>query len=242
MLVSEIMLQQTQADRVVGYFERFMGLFPSIEDLADASLGEVLAAWSGLGYNRRARYLHEAAGQIASRGWPTSVAGLLELPGVGPYTARAIAGFAFNAEEVPVDTNVRRVLSRWHGEALDGHALQLMANRDRESSDTSVWTQAVMDLGAGVCRPRVPKCNECPVAAWCSGPETYVPPRAQARFEGSARQLRGSIIRKLIDGPVTREALVRSSGFPADAVDDALTDLQGEGLITRTGGRYRLPD
>jgi endonuclease III len=139
-LVSEIMLQQTQASRVVPFFDRFMAQFPSVEDLAAAPLSDVLGAWSGLGYNRRARSLHAAAHQISTNGWPATIPGLMELPGIGPYTARAVACFAFGHDEVPVDTNLRRVLSRWHGEPMEGKVLQQIAEGDSDPRPS--WTSA----------------------------------------------------------------------------------------------------
>ena len=149
-LVSEMMLQQTQVDRVVPYFGRFMAAFPTPEALADAPLSRVLELWSGLGYNTRAKRLRDAAAVVAAHGWPQDVEGLQALPGVGPYTARAIAAFAFRAPVAAVDTNLRRVLSRWHGEELSPPLLQAVADRDL-GSDAAEWNQAMMDLGARVC-------------------------------------------------------------------------------------------
>ena len=129
-LVSEVMLQQTQVQRVVPFFKAFLRRFPTVGDLAGAPLRDVLEVWSGLGYNGRARRLHLAAIVIATDGWPDTVTGLNGLPGVGPYTANAIACFAWGADAVPVDTNIRRVLSRWHGEPIEPRHLQAIANAD----------------------------------------------------------------------------------------------------------------
>ena len=123
---------------------------------------------------------------------------------------------------------------------MDGKALQQIAEVDCDQGDRPGWVQAVMDLGATVCVPRSPGCAQCPVASWCSGPETYVAPRAQARFEGSVRQLRGAIVRRLVRGSASRSELVTSSGFPAAAVEDALADLTRERLVELTDGRYRI--
>ena len=240
-LVSEVMLQQTQAERVIPFFDRFLEAFPTLDDLAAAPLRRVLERWSGLGYNNRAKRLHEAARVIAARGWPDTVAGLEELPGVGPYTARALGAFAFSWPVVPVDTNLRRVLSRWRGVPLDGAALQAAADAD-SSADTAEWSQAVMDLGARICRPRDPACAVCPVFEWCAGPGTYVTPRRQTRFEGSARQVRGAVVRSLVAAPSDVTGLAAATGFPAPAVLDALSALSDDGLVTESGGRYRLPE
>jgi len=229
-LVSEVMLQQTQAERVVPVFERFVAEFPTPRVLAAAPLARVLAAWSGLGYNARAQRLRAAAEIVAHEGWPDTVAGLQELPGVGPYTARAVASFAFGVDVPAVDTNLRRVLSRWHGEELTHSALDHVAEHDL-GEDAAEWNQAMMDLGATICRPRAPLCDTCPVEQWCAGPDAYVPPRRQGRFQGSSRQLRGAIIRRLVAGSATFTALVECTGFGPVAVQAALRDLSADGLI-----------
>jgi A/G-specific adenine glycosylase len=232
-LVSEFMLQQTQAARVAPFFERFMGRFPTLESLAEAPLGDVLEAWAGLGYNGRAMRLREAAQRIMVTGWPDDLVGLQELPGVGPYTAAAIASFAFGMRVAAIDTNLRRVLSRWYGEPLDG-ALLRSAAEAALADDAASWNQAMMDLGATTCRPRNPLCEECPVEEWCSGPQAYVSPHPQARFEGSARQLRGAIVRAVVRAPQTFEDLRRETGFPTEEIELALDDLEDEGLIVET--------
>ncbi len=241
-LVSEVMLQQTQVDRVIPFFERFLEQFPTVAVLAAAPLREVLTAWSGLGYNSRAHRLHQAAVEIDESGWPGGVQELAALPGIGPYTARALASFSLGLDVVPIDTNIRRVLSRWHGEPLDAAALQTIAEADAGESDTSAWTQAVMDLGAALCRPRSPRCDACPVSSWCAGPDAYVPPHPQSRFEGSGRQLRGAIIRRLVTSPTTPENLAATTGFPLTSVHDALDNLASEGLVEANGNQFRLPE
>jgi A/G-specific adenine glycosylase len=241
-LVAEVMSQQTQIIRVVAHWELFMVVFPTVEDLAAAPLASVLRAWSGLGYNTRAKWLHEAAQDIARSGWPATSEGLAALPGVGSYTARAVAAFAFGERVAAVDTNLRRVLGRWHGERLDGTALELAA-ADSLGDDASSWNQAVMDLGATLCKPRDPACSLCPVAAWCTGPDVYEPPRAQARFEGSKRQVRGAIVRSLARGATTFDDLVAAIGFSPDQVDDAVALLVAEGLVDEAeDGTLQLPD
>ena len=184
-LVSEVMLQQTQAARVVPRYERFLARFPAPADAAAAPVADILAAWSGLGYNRRALNLHRAARAIADRGWPDD---LTELPGVGPYTAAAVGNFAFGREVLPVDTNVRRIQERT-GESFDASC-----------------TQALFDLGATVCLARIPRCGTCPLAAGCpSRGSRYEPRRKQSRFEGSFRQRRAIALRAVAGGEQTAD-------------------------------------
>ena len=241
-LVSEVMLQQTQVARVVAHYGHFLATFPDVTKLAAAPLADVLAAWSGLGYNRRAQRLHAAARLIVEDGWPETIEGLEVLPGVGVYTARAVACFALGGDTVPVDTNLRRVMSRWHGEPLGGQLLDVTAEEDRHRAPAALWTQALMDLGASICSPRAPLCPRCPVSAWCAGPEIYVAPRRQGRFEGSIRQLRGAIVRALISERATERELVNATGFDSRQVRAALEDLAEEGLVVSDTNHYRLPD
>lgn len=241
-LVSEVMCQQTQAERVIPFYERFITRFPSVEALAEAPLKDVIALWNGLGYNARAKRLHEAARHIAATGWPDDVAGLERLPGIGAYTARAIAALSFGAHVAAVDTNLRRVLSRWHGEELTALGLERAAAGALADTDAAVWNQAVMDLGAALCRPRQPACASCPVSAWCAGPETYVPPRPQGRFEGSPRQLRGAIVRRLVRSSADFAELADVAGFPANEVEKALETLIDDGLVEQHDGTFRLPE
>ncbi|GMQ84603.1 MAG: A/G-specific adenine glycosylase [Acidimicrobiia bacterium] len=241
-LVSEVMLQQTQASRVVPFYERFVAQFPTVESLAAASLTDLLALWSGLGYNNRPQRLRRAARIIVAEGWPKKIENLCRLPGVGSYTAAAIASFAFGQPVVTMDTNMRRVLSRWNGEPLEGAALRVAAEvaLGEPSAD---WNQAVMDLGASLCLARGALCRECPVADWCAGPDGYVPPMPQARFEGSARQLRGAIVRAVVAAPSTVEALVGRTGFPAEAVQMAIEDLVAEDLLIENDpGSYSVAE
>ena len=241
-LVSEVMLQQTQASRVIPFYERFVNRFPTLEALSSAVLQDVLDAWAGLGYNSRALRLREAARIIHQDGWPTTPEALLELPGVGPYTAAAVASFAFGAQVPAVDTNLRRVLSRWHGESLNGAALETAAKASL-GEPAGDWNQAMMDLGAMLCVPKGPRCTDCPVNDWCSGPAAYIPPAAQGRFEGSARQLRGAIIRTLVRRPATVEDIVQQTGFSASETEAALADLISEDLVDGTGsGAYQIAD
>lgn len=234
-LVSEAMLQQTQVDRVVPKFEEFMARWPTVDALATSDPTEVLAVWSGLGYNARALRLREAAAMVADSGWPTSVSDLQHLPGVGPYTASAIAAMAFGDRVAAVDTNLRRVISRWQGIPLTGRDLA-------HTADTLVvdpagdWNQALMDLGATVCRPRHPKCGECPVSDWCTDPDVYEPPRRQSAFEGSGRQLRGALVRANLAGDDLLEAGT-SMGRSHEEVETAISTLTSEGLLPASSAR-----
>jgi A/G-specific adenine glycosylase len=184
-LVAEIMLQQTQVERVIPRWQRWLERWPTAEALATATPAEVIVEWQGLGYNRRAVSLHRAARAVAEHGWPDD---LTELPGVGPYTAAAVGNFAFGRSVLPVDTNVRRVQERT-GEAFDGSC-----------------AQALFDLGATVCLARVPRCRACPLAAACpSRGSRYEPQRRQSRFEGSFRQRRGAALRSIAAGDGTND-------------------------------------
>ena len=233
-LVSEVMAQQTQISRVVPHFERFVEQFPTVEALAAARFRSVLAAWSGLGYNRRARFLHEAAKRIVSEGWPESAATLQALPGVGPYTAAAVASIAFGEPVAAVDTNARRVLSRWQGVELSGTGLQAAADSALPPSRAADWNQAIMDLGAGYCRPR-PLCLGCPVDQWCADASVYAPPGSQSTFAGSTRQARGAVLRKLLDEGTTPVPALVELGIEQARLAAALESLHTDGLIRPSG-------
>ena len=188
-LVSEVMLQQTQVERVIPRWTRWLERWPDAEALAAATPAEVIVEWQGLGYNRRAVSLHRAARIIAEQGWPDD---LTDLPGVGPYTAAAVGNFAFGQDLLPVDTNVRRIQER------TGHVF-----------DPSC-AQALFDLGATVCLARVPRCGSCPLAPSCpSRGRRYEPLRRQPAFEGSFRQRRAIALRVVAAGHRSddREAL-----------------------------------
>ncbi len=188
-LVSEVMLQQTQVARVIPRYTRWLERWPSAAALAAASTAEVIVEWQGLGYNRRAVNLQRAARAIAEGGWPED---LTELPGIGPYTAAAVGNFAFGRDVLPLDTNVRRVTERT-GESFDG-----------------ACAQALFDLGSTVCLARVPRCEVCPLAAACpSRGRRYEPLRRQSAFEGSFRQRRARALRAVArgDAPADAEAI-----------------------------------
>jgi A/G-specific adenine glycosylase len=207
-LVSEVMLQQTQVERVVPRWRAWLGRWPTVEDLAAASLSEVIVEWQGLGYNRRAVLLHRAACAVAAEGWPDD---LTDLPGVGPYTAAALANFAFGAEVLPVDTNVRRVQERT-GCSFDASC-----------------AQALFDLGATICLARIPRCATCPLGSACpSRGQRYEPLRKQSAFEGSFRQRRAHALRAVADGRDPRD-------------EDAIASLARDGLVELRDGFAVLP-
>jgi A/G-specific adenine glycosylase len=237
LLVSEIMLQQTQAARVVPYYEAFLARFPAVDALAAAPVRDVLEAWSGLGYNRRALALHAAARVVAASGWPED---LESLPGVGPYTAAAVGSFAWDRDAAAVDTNVRRVIARWDGEQRPAAALARRAGEWMPPGRAAAFNQAMMELGATVCTPRAPRCDACPVGEGCAtrraGGVVAAPRRRGAeRFEDTDRWARGRIV----------AALVAGEPLPAlepGRLERALAGCERDGLVVREGGgSVRLP-
>src|SRR5689334_18282523 len=207
-LVSEVMLQQTQVDRVVPRWRAWLERWPTLDALAGASAADVIVAWQGLGYNRRAVSLHRAACHVAEHGWPDD---LTELPGVGPYTAAAVGNFAFGRDVLPIDVNIARVQERT-GEQFDASC-----------------AQALFDLGATICLARIPRCEQCPLAARCpSRGRRYEPVRKQSPFEGSFRQRRAQVLRAVAAGEQ-----------PADG--DALVSLERDGLVVLSDGVASLP-
>ena len=210
-LVSEVMLQQTQVGRVRPRYEAWLARWPTIAALAAATTGDVIRAWDGLGYNRRAVALHLAARRVAADGWPDD---LTELPGVGRYTAAAIGNFAFGEAVLPLDVNVERVLRR------TGYDFSPAA------------AQALMDLGATTCLARVPRCDACPLTARCpSRGIREEPARKQGPFEGSFRQRRAQVLRAVGESPRPATAL------DAEAVDA----LAQDGLVVIVDGLVVLP-
>jgi A/G-specific adenine glycosylase len=221
-LVSEVMLQQTQVARVVERWTAWLERWPTVEALAAASTADVLRAWSGLGYNRRALNLQRAARAVVERGgFPRDLAGLQELPGVGPYTASAVACFAFGAQLTTVDTNARRVFSRAFGR---DHV-------DPPAGRAYAFNQALFDLGATVCLARIPRCEACPLAEGCpSRGRRFEPERKQGPFQGSRRQARAQLLRDLHSGP--RAPREYDPEVVASLVHDGLVTLTGPGLLT----------
>jgi A/G-specific adenine glycosylase len=261
-LVAELMAQQTQAARAAEAWSRWVARWPTVADLAAATVADVVRAWAGLGYNRRAINLHRAAQAIVRdhRGQvPASVAALEALPGVGPYTARAVAATAFGIAAGAVDTNVRRVLGRivaGDPDAVGAARMQALADAVVPADRPVAWTHALMDLGAGPCRPRRPRCADCPIVAWCAYAAGVRPPadeadrrprRTEPPFPTTRRWLRGRILalaRGAPDGAWV--GLAEPIGqHPSAAVREAALALAADGLLeTRdgpAGPECRLP-
>ena len=252
-LVSEVMLQQTQTSRVIEPWARFIERFPTPRSCADASLAEVLTAWQGLGYNRRAKALHDAARVLRDEFdgvVPRSVKELRSLPGVGEYTANAVASFAFGVPVAVLDTNVGRVLARaLANRRLRPSEARALAADVLPRTGVAAFNQAMLDLGAQFCRA-APRCEECPLASRCEwrqrgggdpSPLSAGVSRAQPRFEGSNRQLRGRVLNALREGPRSRQELgARFSGVEPGRRDEVLASLVRDGLITRLARTYVL--
>ena len=210
-LVSEVMLQQTQVERVVPRYLAWLERWPTVDALGSASAADVIRQWQGLGYNRRGLNLHRAARRIAESGWPDD---LTELPGIGPYTSAALRCFAFGEDVLPEDVNVGRVRRRTGAEFSPRAA------------------QALMDLGATICLARIPRCAACPLAAGCPSRGTRdEPARKQGPFAGSFRERRATTLRAVADSPRELESLD----------DDAVRSLERDGLVVVDGGRVALP-
>lgn len=237
-LVSEVMSQQTQISRVIPRWEAFMARFPDPGSLAGADRAELIVLWQGLGYQRRAINLQQSASVIDREGWPESSEGLRSLPGVGPYTAAAVACFAFGEPVAAVDTNLRRIISRWLGRAFQGNELSDVAAGLVAHDRPADWNQALMDLGSMVCRPADPRCDLCPVETWCSDPTIYEPPRPQTRYEGSVRQARAAILRHVAACGAT--PLGEIGGLDPETVATAAGALVSEGLLDLSDGIARI--
>ena len=249
--VSEVMLQQTQASRVVPAYRAFLARFPTVRALAAASRRDVVRAWDGLGYNRRAVWLSEGARAIVREHGarvPRDPETLRTLPGVGPYTAAAVSSMAFGEPVAVVDTNVRRVVARVHlgveGTDAPNREVWELAQAWLDRDDPVAWNQAVMDLGREVCRPR-PRCEVCPLARVCafriSGAVATRGPAGKDGFEGSSRQVRGAIVRVLRSHQaLSTRRLAAETGFDIERVDAAVEGLSADGLVERAAGRVRL--
>jgi len=253
------MLQQTQVARVVPRYEAFLARFPDPAATAAAPVGDVVRAWAGLGYNRRAVNLHRAATEIVAGhdgGLPTTLADLVALPGVGPYTARAVLTFAFEVDMGVVEVNSARVLAR----AVAGHpigppAAQALADALVPAGRGWAWNQAMLDLGATVCTKVAPRCDACPLRACCawSTTQSAFPPdpaigsagcgRRQPTFAGSDRQGRGRLVEALRCGPVPRDGLAEAAGWPDDPDRAArvAAGLVSDGLAVQVGHVLHLP-
>lgn len=255
-LVSELMLQQTQVPRVRVRWPRFLDEFPTAAACAAAPVAAVLRAWEGLGYNRRAVNLHRCATAVVERHGgqlPDTLADLLALPGIGPYTARAVLVFAHDDDLGLIDTNAGRFVARGlAGRALAAREAQAVADAHVPPGDAWRWASAVFDLGAAICTKRSPRCGECPVASlpggagcrWAAAgwpePDPVIGSAGistpQSRFEGSDRQGRGRLVDALRRGPIASRDLAATAGWPGD--DDrarrVAATLVADGLASST--------
>jgi A/G-specific adenine glycosylase len=230
------MLQQTQVERVVPFYTRFLERFPDAETLAAAPLGEVLSMWQGLGYNRRARLLQQCALSVVSHHggtFPRTRAGLEALPGIGPYTAGALMAFAYNEEVVMIETNIRTVFIHhfFHtrtGDVTDKELLPLIV-RMQDTTHPRAWYSALMDYGTHLKK----------TVGNVSRKSAHHTP--QQPFKGSAREVRGAIIRTLTRGPHTRAALVTATGHSAPRIEEQLVKLKNEGMVVYRARKYQLP-
>lgn len=258
-LVSELMLQQTQVARVVPRYDAFLRHFPTVAACADATVGDVVRSWAGLGYNRRAVNLHRTATtcvDLHDGALPDTLDGLLALPGVGPYTARAVLVFAHERDVAVLDTNVARVLARARGRRSTIAEAQRAADELVPHGNAWRWNQAMIDLGATVCTKRAPSCGRCPVSSSCAwfaaglagdDPATGTAGggRMQSSFAGSDRQGRGRLVDALRLGPVPVRLLALAAGWPDDPpraariaealVADGLAERSPDGAMLRLG-------
>lgn len=256
-LVSETMLQQTQAQRVAARYPAFLARFPTPAAMAAATPADVVAEWAGLGYNRRAVALHDTATALVDRHdgqVPRQVAALEALPGVGPYTARAVRAFAFDAPAAPVDTNIARVLARLiAGAPCTRTQAQQLADDLAPRYAPREWASALMELGSQVCTARRPRCEACPVSddcAWAAAEGEPDPAaasahrsRPQAPFAGSDRQARGRLVAALRRGPVVDARLGEVSGVDDPVrLERLVARLVADGLAERDQEALRLPE
>ncbi len=257
-LVSEFMLQQTPVARVLPIWPDWVARWPTPSATAAASQADVLRAWGKLGYPRRAKRLHECATVIAqdfADVVPDDVDVLQQLPGIGSYTARAVASFAYRQPVPVVDTNVRRVVARAvHGQADAGAPSVKRDHDDVEAllpgaDQAARFSAALMELGAIVCTARSPRCTGCPLRHSCSwrlagSPPGTAPKRPAQRYAGTDRQVRGRLLDVLRDSAVAVTRADLDVAWPVDAVqrERALTSLLGDGLVEQLAdGRFALP-
>jgi len=255
-LVCEVMAQQTQVARVAERWRPFLDRFPDPAALAATPVADVIRAWTGMGYNRRAVHLHECARTLVTRHGgrlPDDLAALVALPGIGPYTARAVLAFAFERDHGVVDTNTARVLARWEGRALTPAQAQAAADAAVPAGQAWAWNQAMLDLGAAICTRRAPRCDECPVTDRCAWARAGWPAadpadgsagtsRAQTRFEGSDRQGRGRLVEALRQDAVAARDLAHVMGWPDDEprAQRIAAALVADGLVVARDDRYQL--
>ena len=246
-LVSEIMLQQTQVNRVIDYYKRFLKQFPTVEVLANAKTAAVIKAWAGLGYNRRAVLLQKCAQAIQGKRFPKTPEALEDLPGIGPYTAAAVASFAHNRDVGVVDTNVIRVLSRlFYGvENAKKEEITTLAQEIVPKKKSRIWNNAIMDFGAMICAS-IPQCSSCPFAKQCPALKNGFPQgqskAKQPAFEGSTRQVRGQIIAILRKThSISVAELARKLQKPASKVQLVTKKLATDGLAVIKKKTISLP-
>lgn len=255
-LLCELMAQQTQVSRVLEVLPGFMHNFAGPKEMASRPVGDVIAAWSGLGYNRRAVNLHRAAVQMTAihgGAVPSDYAGLLALPGIGPYTARAVRVFSFGFDDAVVDTNIGRVLARVVGSSLSNGEVQELADSLVPAGAGWLWNQALMEVGALRCR-RKPQCDQCPLGHNCSwhqnGNEAPDPAVSSAKvstkqspFEGSDRQGRGALVRAIASKPVRLPDLAETMGWPTDPdrAERVAATVLDDGLALLHNETYVLP-
>jgi A/G-specific adenine glycosylase len=265
-LVSEFMLQQTQVERVIPKFEAFVRRFPNVATLADASTADVLRAWKGLGYNSRALRLKQVAQVVMQRHGgriPRQTSALEKLPGIGPYTAAAIRAFAYNIDDAPIDTNVRRVVGRLFGAPEHDSGVNREIDRTARqivpTGRAHDWNSALMDLGSTICTARAPKCLLCPLRSDCVAPP-FGPSRvgaerrrsgAQSRYESTARYARGRLIDRLRDLPagqrislldLHRELEPMLAGRTLQDVRAFVLALEKDGLVACDDEYVGLPE
>ena len=258
-LVSEVMAQQTQVARVIPKWRQFMDEYPTPQACADAPLADLLRLWSGLGYPRRCKSLHDAAKHVVAHHngiVPGDIDSLCALPGVGPYTARAVLAFADAHDVAVVDTNVARVLARSSGAPLTAHAAQQLADSMLPRGRSWEWNQVIMDFGAQVCTARTPQCDECVIAAQCAtrrrmkgewrseqdpARTTALTSKPQARFEGSDRQARGRLMRVLAERGVRRDDVAAAMQVDTLRAARLLHSLVRDGLVVAEDEWCRLP-
>lgn len=251
-LVSEVMLQQTQAHRVIPKWHAFLSAYSAPSQCAEAPLGDVLELWLGLGYPRRARNLQMSAQQICALGeFPCTLEGLLALPGVGAYTARAVLAFAFELDAAVVDTNIARVYARVGGVPLTARQVQAAADNALPVGYSWEWNQCLMDLGATLCRPLNPACGSCPLESHCAwrgvGDDPAIGSAGvstrQSRFAGSDRQGRGRLMKAIADGPVPAQRLAHAMGWPdqPERAGRVAATLVADGLVVLDNQWYRHP-
>lgn len=248
-LVSEAMLQQTQVARVVPRWRRFLERFPTIADCASAPVGDVVTEWAGLGYNRRAVNLHRAATVVVERHagvMPDDLEALRSLPGVGPYTARAVLAFAFERDVAVVDTNVGRILARQVGERLTAGAAQARADELVPVGMGWAWNQGMLDLGALICTKRSPTCSDCPATSTCGwfgrgrpDPDPAIGSAAvsggQSRFSGSFREGRARLLDVLRTGTTVAPAQLRDACGWSDRADGDAEARRAAQALVRDG-------